>query len=58
MIIEKHIIQIYQALRKDSGNYISEEDWLISIFPRGEARGKIKKLPVIRRYVISTILSK
>ena len=38
------IIQIYQALRKDSGNYISEEDWHISIFPRGEAPRKNRKI--------------
>ena len=30
-IITPDSIQIYQALRKDSGNYISEEDWHISI---------------------------
>ena len=38
------IIQIYQALRKDSGNYTSEEDWHISIFPRGEAPRKNRKI--------------
>ena len=43
-IIRANIIQIYQALRKDSGNYISEEDWHISIFPRGEAPRKNRKI--------------
>ena len=43
---DSYIIQIlvYQALRKDSGNYISEEDWHISIFPRGEAPRKNRKI--------------
>ena len=44
---ERGIIQIYQAVRKDSGNYIFEEDWHITIFPRGEApEEKWKSLPV------------
>ena len=33
-------IQIYQAVRRDSENYISEEDWHITIFLRGEAPRK------------------
>ena len=37
-MIVKNSIQIYQALRKDSGNYISEEDWHISIFPRAKKK--------------------
>ena len=39
-----YIIQIYQALRKDSGNYTSEGNWHISIFPRGEAPRKNRKI--------------
>ena len=40
-------IQIYQAVRKDSGNYISEEDWHdITILPRGEAPRKNSNMPV------------
>ena len=52
-------IQIYQALRKYSGNYLSEVGRAITIFPEGRSpEGKIVILPVQPRINNSTMLSK